>query len=323
MTPPATYSFRRYLEAKETVDDRAIHRPTLSRFTAELDSGVAVLEVGSGVGSTLRRLLDWGCLPARVDYTVLDRDDSNVATARERLLAWAPTVGYDVTSALAEDAFPPVDRRSGLDPLTLVRGEECVTVHFVAADAFEFADRLAGAQTWDCLVGQAFADLVDLPEALASLARLLDSGGLWYFPITFDGVTDFTPVDDGAFETDVLDAYHATMDEPDRPGGSRSGRALFDAARETGSEILATGGSDWVVHPPYPDDEAYFLHYIVQTVERAVGDAVHGGEEGVGDRPTGVVDDGRLSAWAAARHAAIDSGDLTYLAHNLDVLGRF
>jgi hypothetical protein len=59
----------------------------------------------------------------------------------------------------------------------------------------------------------------------------------------------------------------------------------------------------------YPADEAYFLHYIIQTI----GTALTGHPQ---------LDSERVSAWVAQRHAQIEQGTLLYIAHQLDVLGR-
>jgi hypothetical protein len=82
--------------------------------------------------------------------------------------------------------------------------------------------------------------------------------------------------------------------------------------------VLAAGGSDWVVHPrddDYPDDEAYFLHHLVRTVEGALVDETGLTEE------TGL-DDDAFAEWVAARHRDVAAGELALVAHNLDVLAR-
>ncbi|WP_164974858.1 class I SAM-dependent methyltransferase [Halegenticoccus tardaugens] len=308
MSRPDAYSFERYLAAKRTVDDRALHRPTLDRLTAELaerasraDGPVRILEVGVGIGTMLQRLLSWGALPDRVLYTGVDVRREAVDAARQRLPPWARDRGYRVDGG---------DR-----PLRLLRDDEAVTVEFAVEDAFTFAAREAVEREWDAVVGCAFLDLVELPAALDDLFDLLAPDGLCYFPITFDGETVFAPAPDPAFERGVIDAYHATMDAPDRPGGSRTGRRLFSEIGRAGGEVLSAGGSDWVVHPPYSDDEAYFLHHIVDIVERAVGGAAEPGDENGIDRED-------LRAWAEGRHDAVEAGELTYVAHQIDLLGR-
>ena len=293
MSYPEAFSFRRYLAAKRTVDDRALHRPTLDRLSdavTDRDS-LRVLEVAAGIGTGLQRLLAWDCLPDRLDYTLLDSDAGCVETARDRLTTWATDTGYEV------------EETDGA--LELTRDTESVVVGFETADALDYAAQVD--DRFDLLVGQAFLDIVDLDDALPALFDLVADGGLAYFPVTFDGVTHFGPVADPELEAAVLDAYHATMDAPDRPGGSTTGRDLLAAVPDAGGEVVAAGGSDWLVHPPYPADEAYFLHHLVDTVAGAV---------------EGDVSDEDRRTWATERHEAVATEELTYLAHNLDVLAR-
>ncbi|WP_101296702.1 class I SAM-dependent methyltransferase [Halegenticoccus soli] len=308
MSRPDAYSFERYLAAKRTVDDRALHRPTLDRLSAglaeraaESDGPISVLEVGAGIGTMLRRLLSWNRLPDDVAYTAVDLDPGLIDAARERLADWARERGY--RTAPADGGF------------RLRRDGATVAVEFVAADAFDFAARVDGDREWDALVACAFLDLVDLRPALSALFPLVSPGGRCYFPITFDGETRFEPVPDPAFERKLTDAYHATMDAPDRPGCSETGRKLPSAVGDCGGEVLASGRSDWVVEPPYPADEAYFLHHIVDTVEGAVADAIDAGDAAGIDR-------GDLRAWADDRHAAVERGELRYETRQIDLLGR-
>jgi hypothetical protein len=340
--------FRRYLAAKETVDDRALHRPTLDALTEALagraagrDGPVRLLEVGAGLGPTLRRLLAWERLPARVSYLGVEARPALAAAAADRTVDWARDAGYEAHTGDADDADPPgaegearggvrraaVDAAEGAHDLLLRRGGERVRATFLAGDAFAVADaaRAAGGR-FDCAVAAAFLDVVETRAALDALVGVVPDGWL-YAPVTFDGVTAFLP--EGPRGAAVVDRYHATMDAADRPGGSRTGRALFEAVPAAGGRVVAAGGSDWTVHPPYPADEAYFLRFLVHTVESAVGDALSGdaapdADAGAGGRRdgAGTLDPAALAAWAADRHAAVADGELAYLAHNLDVLAR-
>lgn len=252
---PDDYSFRRYLTAKTTVDDRALHGPTEARLEAELAdvsaardraTPVRVLEVGAGVGTTLPRLLARDRLPGRVHYTMLDREAANVEHARERLRAWG------------DRPDTPVDRAEPDDPaddLRLSHDDGIVTVRFVTADAFEFAaDRGVDAPGYDLLLAQAFLDLIDLDTDLPRLFSVVADGGLVYAPITFDGETVFEPTPADLRDDAVLDLYHATMDAPDRPGSSTTGRELLTALPACGCGILSAGASDWVVYPQGGDE---------------------------------------------------------------------
>jgi hypothetical protein len=86
---------------------------------------------------------------------------------------------------------------------------------------------------------------------------------------------------------------------------------LTDLPRR-GAEILAAGASDWVVVPhagKYADGEEVLLRAILEMVERSLGEA-------------GTVPPAQLSAWLARRRRQVDEGELVFIAHQLDVLGR-
>jgi hypothetical protein len=95
-------------------------------------------------------------------------------------------------------------------------------------------------------------------------------------------------------------------------GHSRTGRRMFAYLEAAGAEIAAAGSSDWVVfprHDRYPADEAYFLHFIIDTI----AGALHGHPE---------LERHLFEAWIAQRHAQIEGGTLVYVAHQLDFCGR-
>jgi hypothetical protein len=101
-----------------------------------------------------------------------------------------------------------------------------------------------------------------------------------------------------------------TTGEPS--GDSRSGRHLFGHLRAADIDILAVGSSDWVVFAGkegYPADEAYFLHFIIQTMAGAL-------------RGNPALDQARFDRWIKERHAQIERGELVYIAHQLDFLGQ-
>lgn len=284
--------FVRYLEAKRTVDDRALNRTVwaeLARLVTATDRAarpLAVLEIGAGIGTMVERVLAWqlfGPQPHAVQYTVLDADAALIATAEQRL-AGAP---------------PWLDLR------------------FVTADALAYAAATAGdgEQRYDLLIANAFLDLVDLRRALPLLRGLLRDGGLFYFTINFDGATLLEPAIDPELDDAIETAYHRTMDEritDGRPSGdSRTGRHLFAALPANGFAIRAAGASDWVVHAvggAYPADEAAFLRFIVDTMDGALR-----------DHPALAA--AAFAAWIDARRTQIDRAELVYIAHQLDFCG--
>lgn len=296
-------SFTHYLAAKKTVDDRALNRHVWEALANRVRSAgrLRVLELGAGIGTMVERAWEWGLLTGEVAYTLLDADAACIAAVPERLTAWAKGRGIEA-------------ERLGERRLQLRGGARRVTLDFVAADALEFAQR-DHAELWDMLIAHAFLDLIDVPAALPHLLALLRPGGLFYFTLNFDGVTIFEPALDPALDAQIERLYHETMDRRIvnglSSGDSRTGRHLFTHLLRAGATILAAGSSDWVVFPGpagYPANEASFLHAILQTVENAL----HGYPE---------LDAAQFAAWIAARQEQVERAELTYIAHQIDVLG--
>lgn len=296
-------SFTHYLAAKKTVDDRALNRHVWEALANRVRSAgrLRVLELGAGIGTMVERAWEWGLLTGEVAYTLLDADAACIAAVPERLTAWAKGRGIEA-------------EQLGERRLQLRGGARRVTLDFVAADALEFAQR-DHAELWDMLIAHAFLDLIDVPAALPHLLALLRPGGLFYFTLNFDGVTTFEPVLDPALDAQIERLYHETMDRRIvnglSSGDSRTGRHLFTHLLRAGATILAAGSSDWVVFPGpagYPANEASFLHAILQTVENAL----HGYPE---------LDAAQFAAWIAARQEQVERAELTYIAHQIDVLG--
>ena len=338
-----TLAFRRYLRAKRAVDDRALDRRLLGIFRERLADGAAaseeplrVLEVGAGIGTMIARLIDWDVLPpGETRYVAVDRDAGTLAGLEPFLRAWAAD---REGSVVVSDADGSADG----DALVVETDARTVRVEPVAADAVAYAAERASE--WDALIGMALLDVLDL-DGLGSLLDALAPGGTYYFPITFDGGTRFRPSHPA--DRAVERRYHAHMDA--KPGGSsRAGGDAVERLREVeGASLLGVAGSDWVVRPVegrdrrsapdsrYPDDEAFFLRHILGTVEAAVGEVIDGS---VGESPEdggmNSEDDGgnpensdvdptaALDDWLDSRRRQVDAGELVYLTHQLDLLGR-
>jgi SAM-dependent methyltransferase len=275
------YSFSRYLSAKKTVDDRALNGQVWHALRRHLPTHPHILEIGAGIGTMVERLAEQKFISS-AQYVAIDNQPKNIAEARRRLTNLPPQL-----------------------QLTLE-----------AIDLFDFMERDKGKRPFDLLIAHAFLDLMDIPATLPKLFSLLKPGGLLYFSINFDGVTIFEPTIDPVLDEQIMQLYHQTMDErltDGKPSGdSRSGRHLFQQLKQAGGTILAAGSSDWVVfagEDGYVADEAYFLHFIVETIRRALA---HHPE----------LDQAQFASWSAQRHAQIESGELLYIAHQLDFLGH-
>ncbi len=294
------YSFQRYLLAKRSVDDRALNRRVWQALLEHL-AGVEgrpslyALELGGGIGTMFERLVEWGAL-ARAEYSLVDDQPENIAYGMEHLARWGLHQGLKVAS---------YERR-----LFFQGRDTAFQVDFYPETVQEFAERERGRRVWDLIVAHAFLDLVDVPLLLDDLRMLTRQGGLLYLTINFDGLTALEPPLDANLDERIMALYHRSMDTRTSGGGSRSGRRLFGWLRDAGLRIIDAGGSDWTVFARdgrYGGDEAYFLHFILHFFE----ESLQGSPE---------LAPGELERWLAARRRQIDTGELVYIAHQMDFL---
>jgi len=291
-----TFSYPRYLEAKTTVDERSLNKRVWTAFLSQLASASAVptiLDVGGGTGATMLRILS--AMAERpidqIDYTLIDPEAANVSTAADNLSAWAGAHDWTHHS----DA--------GRHRLNENGGTGRVTVRFLNHGLFSHAEEARGGM-YDAIVAQAVLDLFDVRDAVQALNPCLRSGGTWYLPIHFDGLTAFEPVIDASLDHAILERYHESIPTP------QSGRALLTALPDAGAHLHAVGASDWIVHgreEAYPGDEAYFLKCILQFIRTELRE----------------FDDSSFSLslgeWVRRRHQQLEEGTLIYLAHQLDI----
>ena len=297
-------SYASYLAAKKSVDDRALNHhvvETLRKEIAQL-STPKILEVGAGVGTMVARLAEWGILQ-RAEYTLLDSDAEVLEAAPKWLSQWAKSTGRAATSS-----------KPGTVSLSDASRSEAITVGTMCVDIGDFLASDSNASRFDFLIANAFLDLVDVPTVLPALLDRLVAKGLFWFSINFDGETIFLPEHDA--DDALLSVYHRSMDDRVRggkpAGDSRSGRHLFENLSAVGARVLAAGSSDWVVHAVdgvYPAQEADFVEHILYTIEQEL----NWRDE---------VDQRQLASWLATRREQLARGALTYIAHQLDFLGR-
>ena len=304
MPEPGTPEYHRYLAAKKSVDDRSLNPRVWDSLAGALPKGrtLDVLEVGAGIGQMVQRVIERGLL-TDCTYTAVELESGNVEEAMRRLAGWAGESGYEVEKR----------EERGIR----VWGEGLrFDLSYETANALEFLKRPMNQSAYDLVIAQAFLDLVDLDAALPLMSKCLKGGGLLYLCINFDGGTIFEPIIDPMLDRQMEEAYHGTMDERvidgKQSGDSRTGRRLFSGLRKIGARMLDAGASDWVVYPSdegYNGDEEVFLHAIIDTVEGAL----RGREE---------IDAQALERWVRGRRAQVESRELVYIAHQLDVLAQ-
>lgn len=277
----------RYLQSKRTVDARARSRRVRDRLLAALPPEPTIVELGAGTGSLVPTLLDWGICEGT--YRGVDRSADVLDYAR-RTLPRELAAAYPVTETDAGFVVSDLDVR-------FVNGDVCERV---ASDA-------------DLVVAQAVLDVVPFVEAMNVVERTLRPGGLAYLPITFDGVSLFTP--DHPADERVEKAYHAHIDA--QPGrDSRTGRHLLTHLAERDGDLLAAAASDWIVRPrdgAYPADERYFLGRILDFVASALDERDFDERE---------LDPDDANEWLTTRREQLAEAQLTYVAHQYDFLYR-
>ena len=289
------YSFPHYLLAKQSVDDRALNRTVLDSLKTNLPTTpIRIIEVGGGIGTMLTRLLRWK-LVAKANYILVDEMAENIKTAREWIPRWAVEAGFSV-ERIEQDQFQVFDQSRD------------VHIRFECADVFDFIKKNPAPA--DLLIAHAFLDLLPMPDSMPKLLALTKN--LAWLTINFDGVTSLEPTIDSALDEQIERLYHATMDNRPTGGDSHAGRHLFSHLRKAGAQVLAAGASDWVVHSvngKYPEDEAYFLHFILHFFE----ESLTGHAE---------LDAIAFTNWMKERRAQIERGELVYIAHQIDFLAK-
>lgn len=295
----SNFSYQDYLAAKKEIDDAALNSNVLQRCYAELarKENPEILELGAGTGAMAERFLDAGVIFQT--YILVDELKENTELSRKHL--------FDV---LTRKDIPYTETNQSI----IIRSYSGKSEYrFVTADCFEFLQQ--NPARYDLLIACALIDLLPMRKAVASFLGALKPDGLFYFPINFDGETIFEPVSDTGREKRLMRAYHQTMDERiinGLPSGdSKTGRKLFSLIPEMGGEIISGGSSDWVVFPKgdgYEGDTAVFLRFILDTVREALDDEA--------------VDNTELNNWHSERLEQLERGELIYIAHQLDVLGK-
>lgn len=304
---PREYSFTNYLSAKKSVDDRALNRRVWGVLADQLpssspDKPLWVLEIGAGIGTMVERMIDWELLKS-ANYTAIDAQAYNVDYAHQYLYTWAHTHG-----------FQSKETKPGL----LIKGERIdINIQLESIELDDFIANHQGNHTWDLLVAHALFDLIDVSRTLKHLFELSKDGGLFYFSQNYDGLTILEPTIEMEFDQLILENYNHTMDnrliDGKKSGDSRTGRHLFNHLTQAGAHVLAAGSSDWVVYPGpdgYPHDEEYFLHFIINTIYKALR-----------FQPGLEID--RLEKWIEERHAQIERNELVYIAHQIDYVGSY
>ena len=295
-------SYVKYLEAKHSVDDRSINHYVWSAFIQKLnknhDAGIChILEIGAGTGHTFFKILEAIEL-SQCLYTVVELEQDHLARLFEKLEGWVKNQGGQIDDVKGERRY------------IVQLPEKKIEVQLVEQDIEQYLIALDQEETYSAIVGQAIIDLLDIDHVFPLMAGVLKPEGLYYFPISFDGMTSFLPELDKAIDSKVEKIYHESMVH----GGidrSQTGRRTLLYMLKNGLRIESVGSSDWVIYPDtrgmYPGNEKYFLQHILDLVRKEMA-------------ASNQIDQGVAEHWYARRVTQLERGELVYIAHQLDIL---
>ncbi|MBE0529920.1 MAG: class I SAM-dependent methyltransferase [Rhodospirillales bacterium] len=226
---------------------------------------VSVCDLGAGTGASLRAFAD--VLPLRQHWTLVDHDEANLASARERLIAWAGD------SEIRESGF------------MLFRGGQRITVDLVRRDlALE-------PRCWpdgtELVAASALFDLAS-EEWIRRFATALAADRLPLMAtLTFDGTIALAPPH--RLDAAIAGAFQAHQ-ERDKGFGTAAGCRATDilaACLKDAGYMVTIGYSPWRLSPSLEGLRAALLD----------GVAVAVGE-------TGLLDPQDIAVWRAAGQAA-------------------
>lgn len=307
MTTDSKFTFLRFLTAKKSVDDRSLNQVVWDKLAGSLprtspNKPLQILEIGAGIGTMVMRVIERNLVNS-AEYTAIDLEEQHINHARRTLPIWAREEGLIFEESITGGR--------------IIGKNVCLNYHLQAVELSEFVAEHAGIRKWDLIISHAFLDLVNIPSVLPSIFNLVVEGSLVYFTLNYDGLTILEPVIEPEFDQQVLTAYNQTMDQRqvlgEPSGDSQSGRHLFGYLSSMGAEVIAAGSSDWVVHAHsdgYLQDEAYFLHYLIHTIDNALKD-----QPGINQE--------RFEAWIAERHSQVERLELVCIAHQIDMVARY
>jgi SAM-dependent methyltransferase len=300
-----------YLEAKATIDGPSLNPGMLARFRRllEADPSPRLLDLGTGTGAMLRRLLGFE-LRGRPLLCGLDREQACLELAAARIAEELASRKYRVQSASQAGACQSAVHR--------VQGEregQLLEVRLAAGDLLAPDALLPFEEArFGFVTAHAFLDLLPLRPALAVVRGALRPGGVFYATSNYDGATALLPpYGDESFEEALLSTYDRSMETRRvggaRTGGALSGRRLYGALERSGFRLAAAGSSDWNVLPEQGRHEAGPARFLKSILGMIAAE---------GSRAA--LDPGTLRSWYDDRISAVDAGRLGLVAHQLDLL---
>ncbi|MBD3274536.1 MAG: hypothetical protein GF372_04460 [Candidatus Marinimicrobia bacterium] len=305
------FSYINYLTAKKSVDDKALNKTVFYELKEKLSAQYAentllITEFGSGIGTMIERLIDWGLFNNCV-YTCIEKNSDFIMQTAARLHDYADANEFQVSAENGQSDWKYLRlKKKGTD----------IRIHLITENLFHIHPDRYEIPPQDLIIAHTFLDIFHLPTVLNHMFSFLRNDGLFYFTSNYDGVTHFLPHTLPEIDERMEELYNKTMDmrasEVKQQGGSRCGRKLFSEIVRAGGQILESGSSDWVIFPGesgYSPDEKYFVECLVKTALSAITELSDVAGQDV-------------EFWASRKLEQLNSNELIFQAHQLDFLGK-
>lgn len=227
----------------------------------------------------------------------------------DRLLRWRLLGGGTAATIVAidHDAAAVARARQTFASRRAVLADLGVSVDFTCLSLAEAAASHAGA--FDLVLAHHTFDLLALDDAVPQAQALAAPGGLFWFTLTFDGETRWTPSLDRRLDAEVERRYHATMDLGGETERSLAGRRLERAITTVGGQVAVAGPSWWRIDPSaegYRDGERTVLAAMLAFHRAALA---------------GMLPDDRLRWWLEERERHLEAGKLGLAVRHRDLAG--
>lgn len=258
-----------WLALREPADHAARDAALLAELAAAFaaQDTVTVVDLGCGAGSNLRATAP--ALPANQTWRLVDHDPALLATARERLIAWADAA----------------DGEGGR--LSLRKGDRTLQVSFHQADLAADLEAALG-EAPDLVTAAALFDLAS-PTWIARVAAATAARrATFYTTLTYTGAETWLPPH--PLDAAILTAFHAHQgrDKGFGPAAGPSATVVLEAVfREAGYRVR-TADSPWRLGP----DQAALRAELARGLAAAAAE-------------TGQVSPAEATSWRDARLNAV------------------
>jgi threonine dehydrogenase-like Zn-dependent dehydrogenase/FMN phosphatase YigB (HAD superfamily) len=342
------FSQVKYLQTKNMVDAKALHRPTWATLAKELrallrsspETELQIVDVGAGMLAMLKLILNGheeSLMPSIISLLLEDCVANKALFTRIRYFAYEPNreLQSQCIEILEEMGFVrhSVDEHENEHIFlgSSTEGHE-VELHL---RLFDYNDDIGLPCKPDphLIVGCCFADLMNPYHLVPSLIHRflshpsstssntqLRNDCLFYFPITFQGITQFIPpqpFQTGKIPSDTVAfaLYSKALEE--QHGHNLDPYLLINAIEAFGGTVLSHGHADWDIDPKR---HPYLWETMLYFFERVAGpELLKNGWDAVGwlDRARRAKTPG-----TGKKHGKGEDQRPSILVSNLDLLFR-